>query len=88
MSSFCIYRYAFFVSFLYASIIQIFDTIFPVIVVCLYMCFACLFNYEKSDPVISKINGVLYYDDIAATCSQLNIFKIDCHFSFVIYNGR
>ena len=35
MSSFCIYRYALFVSFLYASMIQIFDTIFPVF---LYVC--------------------------------------------------
>ena len=44
---------------------------------------------EKSDSVIiGKINGVLYYDDIAATCSHLTIFKIDCQFSFIIYNGR
>ena len=89
MSSFCICRYAMFVSFLYASLIQFSYTVFPMFFVCLYVCFVCLFNYEKSDSVIiGKINGVLYYDDIAATCSHLTIFKIDCQFSFIIYNGR
>ena len=35
---------------------------------CMCVLSVCLFNYEKFDPVIGKINGVLYYDDLAATC--------------------
>ena len=74
MSSSCLWRNTIFALYLYVSIFQVFVEHFPFSFVCLYFCFVCLMENEKSDIIMNETNGVLF-SEFSATCAQLIYFQ-------------